>query len=75
MPCFEVNTKLGIAIIYRMGGAVKVNNFLSALDMKEVHPENLKLMENRAVEFIEAVAKEFAKDSGQEKLASETSSL
>ncbi|KAH3733869.1 hypothetical protein DPMN_040307 [Dreissena polymorpha] len=28
-----------------LGGAVKVNNFLSALDMKEVHLENLKLME------------------------------
>ncbi|KAH3857322.1 hypothetical protein DPMN_099929 [Dreissena polymorpha] len=58
-----------------LGGAVKVNNFLSALDMKEVYSENLKLMENRAGEFIEAVAKESAKDAGQEKMASETSSL
>ncbi|KAH3746367.1 hypothetical protein DPMN_180774 [Dreissena polymorpha] len=58
-----------------LGGAVKVNNFLSALDMKEVHPENLKLIENRAGEFIEDVAKRSAKDAGQEKIASETSSL
>ncbi|KAH3772629.1 hypothetical protein DPMN_173970 [Dreissena polymorpha] len=58
-----------------LGGAVKVNNFLSALDMKEVYSENLKLIENRAGEFIEAVAKESAKDAGQEKMASETSSL
>ncbi|KAH3791010.1 hypothetical protein DPMN_169219 [Dreissena polymorpha] len=54
-----------------LGGAVKVNNFLSFLDMKEVHPENLKLMEKRAGEFIEAVAK----DAGQAKMASEKSSL
>ncbi|KAH3712714.1 hypothetical protein DPMN_072469 [Dreissena polymorpha] len=62
-------------MIYGLGGSLKVNNFLSALDMKEVDPENLKLMENRAGEIIEAVAKETAKDAGQEKMASETSSL
>ncbi|KAH3774770.1 hypothetical protein DPMN_176163 [Dreissena polymorpha] len=58
-----------------LGGAVKVNNYLSTLDMKEVHPENLKLMENPVGEFIEAVAKESAKDAGQENMASKTSSL
>ncbi|KAH3712728.1 hypothetical protein DPMN_072483 [Dreissena polymorpha] len=62
-------------MIDELGGAVKVNNFLSAMDMKEVDLENLKLMENRAGEFIEAVAKETAKDAGQEKMVSETSSL
>ncbi|KAH3702285.1 hypothetical protein DPMN_077296 [Dreissena polymorpha] len=56
------------AIIDGLGGAVNVINFLSTLDMKEVHPENLKLMENRAEEFIETVAKEFAKDAHQEKM-------
>ncbi|KAH3815721.1 hypothetical protein DPMN_144252 [Dreissena polymorpha] len=75
MPCFEVNTKLGEAMINGLCGPVQVNNFLSALDIKEVHLENLKLMENWAGEFIEAVAKESAKDAGQEKMASETSSL
>ncbi|KAH3796654.1 hypothetical protein DPMN_150223 [Dreissena polymorpha] len=67
MPCFEVNTKLGIAMIDVLGGAVNFNNFLSAPDIKEVHQENL--MENRAREFVEAVAKESAKDrSGEDGL-------
>ncbi|KAH3792791.1 hypothetical protein DPMN_146290 [Dreissena polymorpha] len=67
MPCFEVNTKLRIAMIDVLGGAVKFNNFLSAPDIKEVHPENL--MKNRAREFVEAVAKESAKDrSGEDGL-------
>ncbi|KAH3876652.1 hypothetical protein DPMN_000500 [Dreissena polymorpha] len=58
-----------------LDGVVKVNNFLSALDMKEVHPENLKLMENQAWEFIETVAKESSKGTVQEKMAHEISSL
>jgi len=39
-----------------LGGAVRVNNLLSALDLKVINHNNLKSMEGRAGEVIEAFA-------------------
>lgn len=49
-----------------LGGAVKVNNFLAALDLKLISFENLKKMERRAGEFIVAVAEESQRLAAQE---------
>ncbi|XP_053400079.1 uncharacterized protein LOC123542175 isoform X3 [Mercenaria mercenaria] len=53
MPCFDVNTKLGTAMIDSLGGPVRVNNFLSTLNVKPICNRNLKKMEERAGEAIE----------------------
>ncbi|XP_045211082.2 uncharacterized protein LOC123562513 isoform X1 [Mercenaria mercenaria] len=54
MPCFDVNTKLGTAMIDSLGGPVRVNNLLSTLNVKPICNRNLKKMEERAGEAIEA---------------------
>lgn len=56
MPCFDINTRLGIAMVDTLGGAVRVNNLLPALDLKVINPNNLKSMEGRAGEVIKAFA-------------------
>lgn len=66
MSCFEINTKLGFAMIDSIGGAVKVNNFLATLDLKLISLENLKEMERRAGEVIEAVSSESQRRSAEE---------
>ncbi|XP_060551289.1 uncharacterized protein LOC132712867 [Ruditapes philippinarum] len=65
-PCFEINTKLGFAMIDSIGGAVKVNNFLATLDLKLISLENLKEMERRAGEVIEALSAESQRRSAEE---------
>ena len=46
-------------MIDSLGGPCRVNNFLTALNMKPISNDNLKKMENRAGPFVER----FAKDS------------
>ena len=41
-----------------LGGADRVNNFLSTLNLKPIQKENLKEMEKRAGAAIEAVAQD-----------------
>ncbi|XP_033759590.1 uncharacterized protein LOC117341838 [Pecten maximus] len=57
MPCFTAKTKLGTAMIDSLGGADRVNNFLSVLNLKPISQKNLKVMEKRAGDFVESVAK------------------
>uniref|UniRef100_A0A8W8NP81 Exonuclease domain-containing protein n=1 Tax=Magallana gigas TaxID=29159 RepID=A0A8W8NP81_MAGGI len=67
MPCFAVNTKLGTAMIDSLGGADRVNNVLAALNLKPISQKNLKMIERRAGNFVESIAKssmsKAAKDS------------
>ena len=55
------------AMIDSLGGADRVNNVLAALNLKPISQKNLKLMERRAGNFVESVAKKStakaAKDS------------
>lgn len=46
-----------IAMIDSLGGPNRVNNFLSALNIKTIDQKNLKSMERRAGQKIEEVAK------------------
>lgn len=46
-----------IAMIDRLGGLNRVNNFLSTLNIKPIDQKNLKSMERRAGQKIEEVAK------------------
>lgn len=46
-----------IAMIDSLGGPNRVNNFLSTLNIKPIDQKNLKSMERRAGQKIEAVAK------------------
>ena len=39
-----------------IGGPVRMNNFLSTLNIPEIQDKNLKLMERRAGDLIETVA-------------------
>ena len=41
-----------------IGGPVRMNNFLSTLNIPEIQDKNLKLMERRAGDLIETVATE-----------------
>ncbi|XP_065929397.1 uncharacterized protein [Magallana gigas] len=67
MPCFAVNTKLGTAMIDSLGGPDRVNNVLAALNLKPISQKNLKMIERRAGNFVESIAKssmsKAAKDS------------
>ncbi|KAH3847238.1 hypothetical protein DPMN_089556 [Dreissena polymorpha] len=45
MPCFDVNTKLGTALKVSLGRPVKVNNFLTTLNITLIANRNLKKME------------------------------
>lgn len=67
MPCFAINTKLGTAKIDSLGGPDRVNNVLAALNLKPISQKNLKMIERRAGNFVESIAKssmsKAAKDS------------
>ncbi|KAH3858216.1 hypothetical protein DPMN_100835 [Dreissena polymorpha] len=52
MPCFDINTKLGTAMKVSLGRPVKVNNFLTTLNITLIENRNLKKMEARAGEAI-----------------------
>ena len=41
-----------------LGGPVKVNNFLAALNMKPIGNKNLKIMEEQAGAVVESLSKE-----------------
>ena len=45
-------------MIDSLGGPVKVNNFLAALNMKPIGNKNLKIMEERAGAVVESLSKE-----------------
>ncbi|XP_053374280.1 uncharacterized protein LOC128545997 [Mercenaria mercenaria] len=60
MPCFAVNTKLGTAMIDSIGDPVRVNNFLSTLNIQPIVNSNLKKMERRAGDVVEKVAQQSA---------------
>ncbi|KAH3804777.1 hypothetical protein DPMN_133065 [Dreissena polymorpha] len=47
MPCFDVNTKLGSAMKVSFGRPVKVNNFLTTLNITLIANKNLKKMKGR----------------------------
>ncbi|XP_060572015.1 uncharacterized protein LOC132730175 [Ruditapes philippinarum] len=66
MPCFDVNTKLGTAMIDSLGGPVRVNNVLSALNLKTISDKNLQKMEKRAGEVIECLAEESTSTAAKE---------
>ena len=44
-------------MIDSLGGADRVNNFLSVLNLKPISQKNLKAIERRAGYFVESVAK------------------
>ncbi|KAH3868292.1 hypothetical protein DPMN_031435 [Dreissena polymorpha] len=48
MPCFDVNTKLVTAMKVSLGRPVKVNNFLTILNITLIANRNLKKIEARA---------------------------
>ena len=52
----NVITCLFSAMIDNVGGPVRVNNFLTTLNLKPICNRNLKMMEERAGEAIEEVA-------------------
>lgn len=49
-----------------VGGPVKVNNFLSTLNVPTVSNKNLKVMETRAGEVIEHISKMSSSQAAQE---------
>ncbi|KAH3770034.1 hypothetical protein DPMN_171313 [Dreissena polymorpha] len=56
MPSFDVNTKLGTAIIVSLCRPVKVSNFLTTLNITLIANRNLKKMEARAGEAIKKIS-------------------
>lgn len=66
MPCFVVNTKLGTAMIDCLGGPDRVNNLLSTLNIPTINNKTLMVMERRAGESVEAVAKVTTKKAAEE---------
>lgn len=55
-----------VAMIDSIGGAAKVNNFLSTLNIKPISQKNLAKMEQRAGETIVALSKEISEDAARE---------
>ena len=58
-------------MIDSLGGPKRVNNFLTALNLKPVSNKNLKKMEVRAGEVVELVAKESAQSAAKQAYISE----
>ncbi|KAH3837401.1 hypothetical protein DPMN_110790 [Dreissena polymorpha] len=56
MPYFDVNTKLGTAMNISLGRPVKVNNFLTTLNITLIANTNLEKMEARAGEVIKKIS-------------------
>ncbi|KAH3755185.1 hypothetical protein DPMN_189874 [Dreissena polymorpha] len=56
MPCFDVNTKLGTAMKVSLGRPVKINNFLTNLNITLIANRNLKKMEAFAGEAIKKIS-------------------
>ncbi|KAH3864014.1 hypothetical protein DPMN_027026 [Dreissena polymorpha] len=56
MPCFDVNTKLGTAMIVSLGRPVKVNNFLTTLNITLIANRNLKKKETCAEEAFKKIS-------------------
>ena len=54
-----------------MGGPVRMNNFLSTLNIPEIQDKNLKLMERRAGDLIETVATESTRAAANEAFKAE----
>ena len=53
-------------MIDNLGGPYQVNNLLAVLNLKTINSKNLKKMENRAGEAIEAVSIESSKKAAKE---------
>ncbi|XP_053400864.1 uncharacterized protein LOC128557492 [Mercenaria mercenaria] len=62
-------------MIDSLGGAEKVNNLLAVLNLKAIHPKNLKLMETRAGEAIQEVSRESCKNAAKEAFEKEMSDI
>ncbi|XP_053389293.1 uncharacterized protein LOC123543346 isoform X1 [Mercenaria mercenaria] len=62
-------------MIDSLGGAEKVNNLLAVLNLKAIHPKNLKLLENRAGEAIQEVSRESCKNAAKEAFEKEMSDI
>ena len=54
-----------------IGGPVRMNNFLSTLNILEIQDKNLKLMERRAGDLIETVATESTRAAANEAFKAE----
>ena len=54
-----------------IGGPVRVNNFLSTLNIPEIQSKNLKHMERRAGDLIETVATESTRTAADEAFKAE----
>ncbi|XP_053386410.1 uncharacterized protein LOC123564961 [Mercenaria mercenaria] len=75
MPCFAVNTKLGTAMIDRLGGPRRVNNILATLNLKTVSDANLKKMEIRAGSVVEKVSAESSQAIAEEAFKNEMETI
>lgn len=58
-------------MINSLGGPVRVNNFLTVLNLKFISNRNLKKMENRAGQMVETVAVESTKNAAEETVEKE----
>ncbi|XP_060553342.1 uncharacterized protein LOC132714462 isoform X2 [Ruditapes philippinarum] len=75
MPCFTANTNLGIAMIDSVGGAGKVNNLLSTLNIQPIHRKNLKHIERRSGSFVEDVAENSIRSAAKDAFKKEMSDI